>query len=37
VKVEYQRERIAREWTNTLALQASFVAATFGGSAAAAP
>ncbi|HSM36712.1 MAG TPA: hypothetical protein VK837_09985 [Longimicrobiales bacterium] len=37
LKVEYQRQRIAREWTNTLAVQASFVAATFGGGAAAAP
>lgn len=37
VKVEYQRQRVAREWTNTLALQASFVAASFGGGAAAAP
>jgi hypothetical protein len=36
LKVEYQRERIAREWTNTLAFQASFVAASFGGGAAAA-
>ncbi len=37
LKVEYQRERIAREWSNALALQASFVAASFGGGAAAAP
>ena len=36
LKVEYQRERIAREWTNTLAMQASFVAASFGGAGAAA-
>lgn len=37
LKLEYRRERIAREWSNTLALQASFVAASFGGGAAAAP
>ncbi len=37
LKVEYQRERAEREWSNTLALQASFVATSFGGGAAAAP